>query len=232
MPVWKRIADIGQFIGQGGASLVDWLLTPFLGDGVHRRAVGFTIAIIALSAKMARADGVVTAEEENAFWRLFAVPEGEEANVRRLYRLAQQDMAGYEAYARRIADLFAEDPAILENVLDVLFLVATADGVIHEAELFYLAQVAIIFRLSDETFARMRATYAPGRGPEDPYEVLGIGPHASDDELKRQHRRLVREHHPDRMIARGVPPEFIRIATERLSAINVAWAQISQERGL
>lgn len=232
MPVWKRIADIGQLIAQTGASLVDWLLTPFLGDVAHRRAVGFTIAIIALSAKMARADGVVTAEEERAFWRLFDVPAGEEANVERLFRLAQQDVAGYEAYARRIADLFADDPATLENVLDVLFLVATADGRIHEAELFYLAQVAIIFRLPDETFSRMRATYAPGSDRIDPYRVLGIESHVSNEELKRQHRRLVREHHPDSMIARGVPPEFIRIATERLSAINVAWAQISQERGL
>ncbi len=231
MSIWTRIGDFVHAVGTGGAGLMDRVLTPILGDGAHRRSVAFTVAIIALSAKMAGADGVVTASEERAFWRHFEVPPGEEAHVERLFRLAQQDVAGYDIYARRIADLFADDPATLEDVLEVLFMVASADGTLHEAELFYLARVSEIFGLPDTVFARIRAAYVMG-APPDPYTVLGADPSMSDEELKRHHRRLVMEHHPDRVIARGVPPEFVRIATDRLAAINVAWDRISKERGI
>ena len=54
----------------------------------------------------------------------------------------------------------------------------------------------------------------------------------SDKELKSHYRKLVRENHPDRLIARGVPEEFVRISTEKLASINNAWSMIELERGL
>ncbi len=193
--------------------------------------VAFTIAIIALSAKMAKADGIVSEDEIAAFERVFQVPPGERANVHRMFNLARQDMAGYEAYAGQIARMFRGNPAMLEDILDGLFEIAKADGLLHPAEAKFLESVAEIFGFAPNEFRRIRASHF---GPEvgDPYLVLGIGYDASEDEIKRTYRMLVRENHPDRLIARGVPEEFIRLATDKLAAINGAYEKVKKEQGL
>jgi DnaJ like chaperone protein len=190
----------------------------------------FTIALIALSAKMAKADGVVTEKEIAAFERIVRVPPGEEAAVRRVFDLAQQDIAGFETYAAQIARLFRDNPAMLEDILDGLFEIAKADGMLHPAEAQFLERVAEIFGFSPNEFRRIRASHF-GPDEADPYAVLGVAYDADEVEIKRTYRRLVRENHPDSLIARGVPEEFIRLATEKLAAINVAYDRVSRERG-
>jgi DnaJ like chaperone protein len=191
--------------------------------------VAFTIAVIALGAKMAKADGVVTDEEIEAFERIFRVPEGEAANVRRVFDLARQDTAGYEVYAGQVARAFRDNPAMLEDILDGLFEIAKADGVLHPGEQAFLERVADIFGFAPNEFRRIRATHF---GPDavDPYAILGVAYDASDTEIKRTYRLLVRENHPDSLIARGVPEEFIKLATDKLAAINAAYDRIQQER--
>jgi DnaJ like chaperone protein len=193
--------------------------------------VVFTVALIALSAKMAKADGQVTDAEIRAFEEVLKVPDGERANVNRVYRIAQQDVAGFQAYAEQVARVYRDRPAVLEDVLDALFHIAKADKYIHPAELEYLRTVADIFGFSEVEFARIRASHL---GPEktDPYLVLGITPDISSDDLKRAYRRLVRENHPDTLIARGVPKELVSIANEKLATINVAYEKILRQRGL
>ncbi len=193
--------------------------------------VVFTIALIALSAKMARADGQVTDAEIRAFEEVLKVPESERANVKRLYRIAQQDVAGFESYAAQVARIYRGKPAVLEDVLDALFHIAMADKVIHPAEVEYLRTVADIFGFSEVEFARIRASHL-GTPRLDPYLVLGITPDISNDDLKRAYRRLVRENHPDTLIARGVPEELVQIANDKLAAINVAYQKILKARGL
>ena len=200
------------------------------GENADAPGVIFTIAIIALGAKMAKADGVVTRDEEEAFKRIFRVPPSEEANVRRIFNLARQDTAGFEAYALQIARLFRENPAILEDVLDGLFEIAKADGVLHPGELAFLEQVAEIFGFTPSEFRRIRASHF-GPDEADPYAILGVAHDAGNDEIKRTYRFLVRENHPDSLIARGVPEEFIRLANDKLAAINAAYDRIEQERG-
>src|SRR5690606_444785 len=179
----------------------------------------------------AKADGVVTTDEVAAFERLFQVPPGEERNVKRLFNLAKVDVAGYETYARRMQSAYSEDPAFLEDVVDGLFVIAKADGAVHEAELAYLEAVAALMKVDAQAFARIRARHVRVAGP-DPYEVFGIAPDASEAELKARHRALVRENHPDSLLARGVPPACVKMATERLAAINAAWETIRRERGI
>ncbi len=193
-------------------------------------SVGFTVAMIALSAKMAKADGVVTTDEIIAFRELFDVPPNEERNVARLFNLAQEDIAGFEVYAKKLADLFPYDRKTLLDILDGLFHIAKADGVVHESEIGYLSRVAEVFGIDDWEFSRILARHVRNDG--NPYEVLGLGPEASDGELKSHYRREVQETHPDRLIARGVPEEFVRIANDRLAALNEAWAKICAERGI
>ncbi len=80
-------------------------------------------------------------------------------------------------------------------------------------------------------FARIRASNT-GEAVADPYLVLGVTPDATDQDLKMAYRRAVAENHPDRLIARGVPEEFVTLATEKLAAINTAWEALKQERGI
>jgi DnaJ like chaperone protein len=227
--IWARIGNLLREIGTGGANLLDRIMVAIAGDEAHRRAVAFSIAVVALSAKMARADGVVTADEVAAFRAYFEVPPGEEENVRRLFRLAQADIAGYQHYARRIAELFDDEPAVREDVLEGLFLIAAADGYVHESELAFLDSVAGILGVDAVAFARIKASHV--HDPGDPYVVLGIERGASEAVLRAHYRALVRDYHPDRFVARGLPPEFVKIANDRLAAINAAWNAIEKERG-
>ena len=232
MSIWERISVIVQAIGQSGMEAVDRLIgyVTAPGGGRGERSVAFTVAMIALAAKMAKADGVVTGDEEIAFLDVFEIPRGEERNVARLFNLAKQDVAGFEVYAARLAGLFPDDMEIRVDILDVLFHIAKADGVVHEHEVAYLARVAEISGLESREFDRLLARHT--RQGADPYLVLGLETSASNDEARRHYRRLVAENHPDRLIARGVPEEFLRIANDRMAAINAAYSKISAERGL
>jgi DnaJ like chaperone protein len=191
--------------------------------------VAFTMAVIALGAKMAKADGVVTDDETTAFFRIFRVPPSEEGNVRRIYNLARQDTAGFESYAAQIARMFAGNPAVLEDILDGLFEIAKADGVLHPGELAFLERVAEIFGFAPGEFRRIRAShFGPDAG--DPYVILGVDHAANDDEIRHTYRLLIKENHPDSLIARGVPEEFIKLANDKLAAITGAYDRIRKER--
>jgi DnaJ like chaperone protein len=235
MSIWGKLGDAvsGLFVGGPIGALVNAVSGLFLVERLEEGAdpgTVFTIAVIALSAKMAKADGVVTEEEVEVFEQLFRVAPQEQARVRRVFNLANQDTAGYETYARQIAKIFAGQPAVLEDVLDTLFEIAKADNVLHPGELEFLKTVAEIFGFAPNEFRRIRATHF--RDAADPYLILGIAYDANEDEIKRTYRMLVRENHPDRMIARGVPEKFVRLATEKLATINEAYAQVIEERGL
>ncbi|HEY5048445.1 MAG TPA: DnaJ family molecular chaperone [Rhizomicrobium sp.] len=191
--------------------------------------IAFTIAVIALGAKMAKADGVVTGDEIDVFFRNFRVPSSEEGNVRRIFNYARQDTAGFESYAGQIAGMFRDRPAVLEDILDGLFEIAKADGVLHPGELAFLERVAEIFGFAPGEFRRIRASHF-GPDAEDPFVVLGVDRDASEDEIRHTFRLLVRENHPDSLIARGVPEEFIRLANDKLAVINGAYDRIKKER--
>src|SRR5579883_1985276 len=140
MSVWGKVsgAAAGLLVGGPVGALVGAVAGHFLFDRASDPGVVFTIAIIALAAKMAGADGTATEEEFAIFQRVFGVPAEEEANVRRVFNLARQDVAGFEAYAGQIARLFVGNPAMLEDILDGLFEIAKSDGVLHPAESAFL----------------------------------------------------------------------------------------------
>jgi DnaJ like chaperone protein len=231
MSIWSRIGDfLSSVTTQALSSAVESLRTVFAGDPLTRRQVAFSIAIIALSAKMAKADGVVTDSEVVAFRELFEIPPDDATHVARLYNLAKQDVAGFEAYAGQIKKLFPEDDDILEDVMDGLFHIAKADGVVHELEIEFIERVAEIFGIGVQDFERIRLRHlAPTSG--DPYLLLGASSDWTDDKLKRHYRKLLKEYHPDKMVSRGVPPEFLKIANDRMATINEAWGHIKAERG-
>lgn len=243
MSIWGKVlggaagfaigGPLGALIGVGAGHLYDKTRenASEVGAGDPTKQVGFTIAVIALGAKLAKADGVVTPDEIRAFRRVFKVAPEETKNVARIFNQARKSTAGYEPYAKQVAGMFTDNPAVLEELLNCLFHIAKADGEVHEDELTYLRNVAAIFGFTDADFARVREQ---NMGPDlaDPYTVLGVTHDASDDEIKTAYRKLVRENHPDSLIAQGMPEEFIEIANDKLAAINAAHDKICAQRGI
>lgn len=226
MSLWSRIADAVSALAKGEslATVFDRLRTP------PERTVAFTIAVIALGAKMAKADGRVTRNEVSAFREVFTIPRREEANAARVFDLARQDVAGYEDYARRIARMFRGDAGPLCDLMEGLFFIALSDGDYHPEEDAFLARVAEIFGLTGRQFNTLRARFVPNGAP-DPYVILGVDPDDDLETIRKVWRDEVRETHPDRMQARGVPEEAVKLAEKRLIAINHAWEAILAERG-
>ncbi len=222
MSLWSRITDALAALGSGEnlSAVFDRLRTR------PERSVAFAIAVIALGAKMAKADGKVTRDEVAAFRDVFQIASEDEAGAARVFNLARTDIAGYREYARRIRRMFINDPETLCDLMEGLFHIAVADGQYHPGEDRFLADVADIFGLSKAQFRTLRARFVPD-APRDPYAVLGVTPGMPRDEIRKVWRRLVRENHPDRMMARGVPREAIKLAEKRLIDINRAWDDIS-----
>ena len=239
MSIWGKVAGAvaGLVVGGPAGGLLGLMAGHFAvdvwldDDRPSRREVAFTVGVIALGAKMAKADGVVVIDEVRAFRDVFKVPEHEMKNVARLFDLAKQDVAGFQAYAEKLADLMRDNRPILEDVLDGLFHIAKADQVLHPKELLYLQEVARIFGFSEQEFEGIEARHVIDVG-QNPYKVLGLQPDVSNKVLKAHYRQLVKDNHPDQLVGRGVPEEFLAIATERLKAVNEAYEIIEKERGL
>lgn len=232
MSIWGKLGGLAAgwtVAGPMGAAL-GVVAGHFLIDKAREDPeVAFTIAIIALCAKMAKSDGEVQPAEIDAFERVFRVPESERNHVRRFFDFARRDTAGYEMYATQIARLYADRPEALEGVLDGLFAIAAADHVLHPGEEAFLKRVAEIFGFTTQAFRRIRASHF-GPDPSDPYAVLGVDETASAAQIKSAYLALVRENHPDRLIAQGMPSEFVALANDKLAAINGAYEKICRER--
>lgn len=223
---------LGHLLARIGEHLLHWHHTAPDGDGKSaengqddpRNRITFTIAVIALGAKMAKADGEVTRDEVAAFNQVFSVPPGEEAHMRMIFDLARRSTHGFESYARQVGKLFADDKKVLEDLLGGLFHIALADGALCAAEDGYLREVARLFGFGAADYARIRATHGgpSHEEPDDPHAVLGVAPGASADEIRVAYRKLVRETHPDSLAGQGLPPEYLAIATARIARINAA----------
>jgi DnaJ like chaperone protein len=219
--LWARIADAFAAVarGEGLTAVFDNLRAP------PERSVAFTIAVIALGAKMAKADGQVTRAEVQAFREVFHIPASEEANAARVFNIARQDVAGFDLWAKKIVGMFGPGAEVLKDILEGLFHIAIADGDYHEGEDAFLWEVARIFGLAECCFRGIRSRYVPDALP-DPYAVLGLEADASLKDAKSAYRRAIIEAHPDRAIARGLPEEAVRLAEARVKDLTRAWDEI------
>ncbi len=229
MTIWQTISSAAAAAARMD-SIAPILRAVGIGVGTATSSVAFTMAIIALSAKMAKSDGIVTCDEIEAFRRVCAFPETEADNVRHVFDLAKRDVAGYEHYARQVGRMLADEPEMRRDVMEGLFVIAAADGVLHEREDRYLSEVGEFIGLTQAELGWIRSLFVAAEA--DPYTTLGLTPTATPAEIKARHRALVIEHHPDRLIGRGVPAEFITIAERKLAAINAAYDKLAGETGL
>ncbi len=225
----QRARDSGAGRIEGGAA------SPSLASD----QVVFAVGVVALAAKLAKADGVVGKDEVRVLRAVFPPGEIDQESVARIYNEAKRTPDGYEEYAEQLFSTFRWRPTVLVQVLDILFTVAMVDGALKPPEEAFLRNVAGIFRFPPQIFdtVRKRHEFAGARaGAREPSEadnlaILGLGPDASDDEIRRRYRELVRENHPDRLVAQGMAEEFVAQATERLKSINAAYDRLAGQRG-
>ncbi|MGI9127066.1 MAG: TerB family tellurite resistance protein [Roseomonas sp.] len=234
-------ADAGALGGKGGAipsATPD--LMAFLGSKENL----FSFSVVVLSAKLAKVDGPVKREEIAAFRRLFHVPEDALGEVGRLFDQARESAEGWEPFAEKLGETFADNKAMLEDVLVALVQIARADGPVTKSEGDILRGIHARFALDAPAWERAKGgsgnssaadgarRAAPEAQGEDPYQMLGLSRQASDEEARLAWRKLMRENHPDSLASRGVPQEFVKRATEKVAQINAAWDKIKHERGL
>ena len=134
-----------------------------------------------------------------------------------------------QADAKQIMDLVSGNRAVLLDLIEALLFIAESDGAVHPKEKEFIETVARIFKFSDTEIEKILWRHISG-DPDNPYTVLGVDPSVSDEELKSVWRTLVREAHPDRLMAEGVPADLISVANRRAAEINVAYNMIMTSR--
>jgi DnaJ like chaperone protein len=240
--------DVRNDLGGG----VAW--DELAGQGVGKlsnaaQQTAFTNGVIVLGAKMAKVDGRVTRAKIDAFKKAFQIKPGDEARVGRQFDQARKSSEGFEPYAFSLAQTFCTHPAVLEDIMSGLFLIAAAgENGVSPAEAAYLKSVAFAFNFGPDDFKRIVARTGvklpsdeqmrdarretKRDGSSEPYAILGISEKASNDDVKTAYRNLIRKHHPDKLVADGLAPEFIAKANEKMKRINVAYDSICKSRGI
>jgi len=221
MSIWKKIGEAIRLLVEGKAlsDIFQNFATP------PEKKIGFTIAVIALSAKMAKADGVVSKEEVEAFKQIFDIPQGQEKYVSLVYNLARQDVSGYEIYARKISKMLHKKESLLTNLIEGLLFISAADGQYHPLEDKFINTVSSIFSIPANHLKSLKSLYVYDE-VDTPYRILNMKPNDKLTDIRRQWRKLVIENHPDRLLAKGLPKEAIKLANVRISRINNAWEKI------
>lgn len=216
MSIWSRLRE--RIAALGGRALYEF----FAGTRPPEATEGFAIAVVALGAKMAKADGRVTRDEVIAFREIFRITDADLPAVGRFFDLAREDVAGFELYAARIARMFETGGDVLETLLDALFHIARADAELHDAEIAFLRIVAETFGFNNLAFEAMCRRHTLD-GTASPYVILGVSTDATPQQIREARTRLARRYHPDRLRARGVPDEAARLAERRMAEINAAY---------
>ena len=239
MTIWGKIigsatgftlgGPLGALLGGVAGHALDKFKTKQkLPEKLALKQIGFTIGVIVLSAKMAKADGKVTKSEIKAFKEKINVPDNEIKNVARLWDQAKETTDGFEVYAKQISNLLEKNSSVLEELLNLLVIIAEADGKITNQEKLYLKEVSNIFGFSEQDFERICSSKLDKH--IDPYQTLGVLKDTPFEEIKNKWKTLAMKHHPDKLIAQGIPQDIIETNTYRLKEINNAWDLIKNKK--
>ncbi len=237
MNIWGKIigstggfalgGPLGALLGALAGHAIDKFNKEKLPEEIVVKQIGFTIGVIALSAKMAKADGKVTNEEIISFKKQIVVPENEIKNLGKIWNLAKKSTAGFEIYASQLASLFKPKSQVLEQLIFVLFNIAISDGKITNEEIRYLKKVSTIFGFDNNDFDRISSHYL--ESINDPFKTLGVEKTTNIHEIKKKWIKMSKEHHPDKLLASGMPKEFINKSIKKLKDINNAWEIIKKK---
>ena len=238
MNIWGKViggaagfaigGPIGALLGAVAGHAIDTKILPsYISNDQNYKSIVFTAGVIALSAKMAKADGKVTKEEILTFRKLVQIPKDDINQVSKLWELAKETTDGYELYAKQIYSLFRNQPEILERILDILFEIAKSDGKIDSTELNYLKNVSNIFNFDEIIFEKLLALHNP---ENNSFEILGVQISDSLEDIQKKWKEMVKNNHPDKLVGQGMPIEFIESANQKLAIINSAYEEIKNLR--
>jgi len=237
MSIWGSL--IGGFVGFSFAGPIGALIGSMIGGRISsaRRSHFqqnfsnpqqiFAISLIILTAKLAKADGNVSKEELVAIKTKLKIPENEIDQVGKIFNKAKEDRLGYEPYARQMAQIYKNNPAVLDEVINILFYIAEADSKVSDSEMKMIRNVAKIFGLSDGQFEGIKESRKDS-DKLNPYVVLGCNPNDSFVDIRKKYLKLSKEHHPDLLINKGVPHEVIEESKKKMRSINSAFDQIEK----
>ena len=187
----------------------------------------FAISLIILTAKLAKVDGYVSKEELVAVKEKLKIPEHEIDQVGKIFNKAKEDSLGYERYAQQIAQIYRTNPAALDEVINILFYIAEADGKVTDSEANYIKNVSTIFGLNTNQFEGIREARV-GSHKQNPYIILACNPNDDLQTIRKKYLQLSKEHHPDVLISKGLPKELIEESEKKLAAINSAYDKIEK----
>tara|TARA_B100001013_G_scaffold123287_1_gene71653 strand:+ start:343 stop:1080 length:738 start_codon:yes stop_codon:yes gene_type:complete len=189
----------------------------------------FALCIIVLSAKIAKADGQVTKEEIYTFKEKFNIQAEEMSEVSKIFNEAKKSSFGFKNIADQVGNLFSDNKVLLEQLLNNLFYIAEADGLTSSNEVEVLRSISQSFHFNETDFQRIFHSRLNNK-ESDPYKILGVTREDSDNNIRKKWIKLSKEHHPDYLIAKGMPKEFIKEANKELSSINLAYDKIKELR--
>ena len=238
MSIWGSL--IGGMVGFSLAGPFGMLLGSLIGGKISRArsAAGnfgtfaqpqqiFALSLIVLSAKLSKADGQVSKEELIAVRNKLKIPENEIEQVGKIFNKAKQERTGYEPYAQQIAQIYKNNPNVLEEVINILFYIAEADGNVSKSELEMIQHIAQIFSLNQVQFNSIKES-RKNSDKLNPYIVLESKPEENLQTIRKKYLQLSKEHHPDLLISKGVPQEVIAESKKKMRAINSAWDQVQK----
>tara|TARA_Y100001970_G_C14164519_1_gene820488 strand:- start:291 stop:1022 length:732 start_codon:yes stop_codon:yes gene_type:complete len=239
MSIWGSL--IGGMVGFSLGGPLGMLLGSLIGGKISRaksyRSSSFesfaqpqqifALSLIVLSAKLTKADGKVSKEELIAVKDKLRIPENEIENVGKIFNKAKEESTGYEPYAKQIAKIYKNNPNVLEEVINILFYIAEADGIISDSEINMIENIAQIFGLNKFQFNSIKES-RKSSDKLNPYIVLESNPEDHIQDIRKKYLKLSKEHHPDLLISKGVPNEVIEESKKKMRAINSAWNQVQK----
>ena len=239
MSIWGSL--IGGMVGFSLGGPFGMLLGSLIGGKISRSRAGrtgkfgafaqpqqiFALSLIVLSAKLSKADGQVSKEELVAIRDKLKIPEHEIEQVGKIFNKAKQESTGYEPYAQQIAQIYKNNPNVLEEVINILFYIAEADGNVSKSELDMMKHIAQIFGLKQSQFNSIKES-RKSSDKLNPYVVLESNPEEDLQTIRKKYLQLSKENHPDMLISKGVPKEVIEESKKKMRAINSAWDQIQK----
>ncbi len=236
MSIWGSL--IGGMIGFSLGGPFGMLLGSLIGGKISRAKGSinnsfaqpqqiFALSLIVLSAKLSKADGQVSKEELIAVKDKLKIPENEIDQVGKIFNKAKNESTGYKPYAEQIAQIYRGNLNVLEEVINILFYIAEADGNISQAELVMIEDIARIFGLGESQFNSLKES-RKSSDKLNPYIVLESNPDDSLTEIRKRYIKLSKEHHPDLLLSKGVPPEVIEESKKKMRSINSAWDQVQK----
>ena len=106
---------------------------------------------------------------------------------------------------------------------------------LHPKELEMINKTSVIFGIPQDIFASIQAKFDSASKNfnnllEEDYKIFSCNQNDTDKKLKDNYLKLVKDYHPDSLVSKGLPEEFIRFANQRLSEINNAYDRIKKSR--